>query len=122
MKIKIELTKSEVAAIKKTSKKVSYSYVDLLNTEIEDENVRYHYCDFFNDRKFDHIINTEQHKNKIGTYESTVQDNGNVVMDITLKAVFIKELLNLGGIFCEGVARFAASMVKPVQRFFEKFM
>lgn len=120
MKIRIEMTKTEVQKLRKTSASVAYSIGKTI-----DEDMAKDYDKKFKD-SFDKALNSKQ-SSKLGSvsaYDSGVgkPPSGGKIIEIDLKAGFVNSTLSLVDVFYVSVADFIIKISAPFEKFADKYM
>lgn len=118
MKIKIELTKTEAAKIKKTTKTVTKELVNCMTDEDNPTTLIEYYKDY--EGKIDGMFNKSA-KGKPGTYMAETNDNGSVTISLDLKGTFINDLSKIIEIFYVQIAKVISNIIKPFTNFCEKY-
>ena len=115
MKIRIELSKLEVAKIRKLAMKLGkemyfLEYDECMSKDDVNE---------LND-KFTDLLNCDK-KSDIAIYHSEVDSNNRVVLNLNIKTAFISSLIATIDVVYIRLIKWFISIKKPVNDFIEKF-
>jgi hypothetical protein len=117
MKIKVELTSTEVNKARKVSTNIAKALSKALNRDFTEENEK----EFKKD--FDTVLTTKSSNMNTGDINCHASEDGKgTVIDINLKTSFVTSVLNIADIFYVGVADFMLKIRDPFKNFIEKFM
>ena len=115
MKIKIELTKTEVSKIRKTLENVSKQIYKISDQEYTASDKK----------EFSEIMDTifvnGSNKNHYCKYKSNSTEKGSSEINIELTSKFITDLMNICNIFYVGIAKFVINIKKPFYDFVNKY-
>lgn len=121
MKIKIELTSTEV----KKLRNVSANVIKEVTRSVDGDFTKQDEKDF--KEKYDNTLSGYNAKCKIGDincYEASVENKSGKgsIININVKSSFVFASLNLLDAFYSGIGKFILKIKEPLETFIEKFM
>jgi len=120
MKIRIELTKTEVRKLERVIINVSKEMEKVIDGEIAED------YETTIKESFDELLNSS-HTSKIGTitaHDSSVENisGEGKIINMNLKIGFVISMLSIAAVFYTAAAAFIIKIKEPVEKFFTKYM